>query len=181
MVEFGRIPLISLNDTRTPLHPAAWASVPYGIVLVRVRVRVPLFFANALCALLKGGERGPFVIGRGGGALYIARGVDTVPVPYDERTGVLRTQHRKTPQYTAIDRKTPTGAVARFGAAYSENGAAERFFTSPEATNTGPGFNQGSGGGARGCDFEERVGAYICAYRGWPFPSRRCLCVCARE
>jgi len=25
--------------TRTPLHPAALSSVPYGIVLVRVRVR----------------------------------------------------------------------------------------------------------------------------------------------
>ena len=34
--------------------------------------------------------------------------------------------------------------------------------TPPEATNTGPGFNRGSGGGARarGCGFEERVGAY---------------------
>ena len=28
------------EHTRTPLHPAALASVPYGIVLVRVRVRV---------------------------------------------------------------------------------------------------------------------------------------------
>jgi len=27
------------QHTRTPLHPAALASVPYGIVLVRVRVR----------------------------------------------------------------------------------------------------------------------------------------------
>ena len=33
-------------------------------------------------------------------------------------------------------------------------------FTPPEATNTGRGFNRGSGGGARGCGFEERVGAY---------------------
>ena len=32
--------------------------------------------------------------------------------------------------------------------------------TPPEVTNTGPGFNRGSGGGARGCDFEERAGAY---------------------
>ena len=30
----------------------------------------------------------------------------------------------------------------------------------PEAMNTGPGFNRGAGGGARGCDFEERVGAH---------------------
>jgi len=28
--------------------------------------------------------------------------------------------------------------------------------TPPEAANTGPGFNRGSGGGARGCGFEER-------------------------
>ena len=27
------------QHTRTPLHPAALASVPYGVVLVRVRVR----------------------------------------------------------------------------------------------------------------------------------------------
>jgi len=33
-----------------------------------------------------------------------------------------------------------------------------RFFTPPEATNTTGGFNRGSGGGARGCGFEERVG-----------------------
>ena len=30
-------------------------------------------------------------------------------------------------------------------------------FYTPEATNTGPGFNRGSGGGARGCGFKERV------------------------
>ena len=35
----------------------------------------------------------------------------------------------------------------------------KRFYT-PEATNTGRGFNRGSGGGVRGCGFEERVGAY---------------------
>jgi len=43
--------------------------------------------------------------------------------------------------------------------------------TPPEATNTGPGFNQGSGGGARGCGFEERVGAYARTEGGhflWP-------------
>jgi len=33
-------------------------------------------------------------------------------------------------------------------------------FKTPEATNTGPGFNRGSGGGARGCGFGEQVGAY---------------------
>ena len=29
-----------------------------------------------------------------------------------------------------------------------------------KVTNTGPGFNRGSGGGARGCGFEERVGVH---------------------
>jgi len=33
-------------------------------------------------------------------------------------------------------------------------------FTPPEATNTGPGFNRGAGGGARGSGLEERVGAH---------------------
>ena len=33
-------------------------------------------------------------------------------------------------------------------------------FTPPEETNTGPGFNRGSGGGARGRGFEERGGAH---------------------
>ena len=33
-------------------------------------------------------------------------------------------------------------------------------FTPPEVANTGPGANRGSGGGARGCGFEERVGVY---------------------
>ena len=32
--------------------------------------------------------------------------------------------------------------------------------TPPEETNTGPGLNRGSGGGARGCGFEERVGVH---------------------
>ena len=32
--------------------------------------------------------------------------------------------------------------------------------TPPEVTNTGPSFNRGSGGGARGCGFEERVGVH---------------------
>jgi len=34
------------------------------------------------------------------------------------------------------------------------------FITPPEVTNTGPGVNRGSGGGARGCGFEERVGVH---------------------
>ena len=36
-----------------------------------------------------------------------------------------------------------------------------RIIIALEATNTGPGFNRGSGGGTRGCGFEERVGAYL--------------------
>ena len=32
--------------------------------------------------------------------------------------------------------------------------------TPPEKTNTGPGFNRGSGSGARGCGLEERGGAH---------------------
>jgi len=31
------------QHTRTPLHPAALASVPYGVVLVRVRVRAKIY------------------------------------------------------------------------------------------------------------------------------------------
>jgi hypothetical protein len=33
------------------------------------------------------------------------------------------------------------------------------FSTPPGETNTGPGFNRGSGGGAQGCGFEERARA----------------------
>ena len=47
--------------------------------------------------------------------------------------------------------------------------------TPPEATNTGPGFDRGSGGGARGCGFEERAGAY--AYIGGSFPIANDLCL----
>ena len=36
----------------------------------------------------------------------------------------------------------------------------EGFITPPEGTNMGPGFNRGTGGGARGCGFEERVGGH---------------------
>ena len=34
------------------------------------------------------------------------------------------------------------------------------FFKPLEVANTGPGVNRGSGGGARGCGFEERVGVH---------------------
>ena len=34
------------------------------------------------------------------------------------------------------------------------------FIIPPEVANTAPVFNRGSGGGARGCGFEERVGAH---------------------
>ena len=44
--------------------------------------------------------------------------------------------------------------------------------TLPEATNTGPGFYRGSGGGVLGCGFEERVGA-------WLFPIAHDFCVSA--
>jgi len=53
------------------------------------------------------------------------------------------------------------------------------FFTPPEATNMGPGFNRGSGGGARGCGFEERVGAYARTEEGlFPIAHGLCLSVC---
>ena len=45
--------------------------------------------------------------------------------------------------------------------------------TPPEATYTGPSFNRGSGGGARGNGFEERVGAY----RGGLFPIAHDVCL----
>jgi len=47
---------------------------------------------------------------------------------------------------------------------------------SPETTNTGPGFNRGSGGGARGCGFEERAGAYA-RTEGGSFPIAHDLCL----
>ena len=53
----------------------------------------------------------------------------------------------------------------------------------PRKTNTGPGFNRGSGGGARGNDFDERAGAWARTEGGYPIahdlsPSiRQCLCV----
>ena len=35
-----------------------------------------------------------------------------------------------------------------------------KLLTPPEVTYTGPGFNRRSGGGARGCGFEELLGVY---------------------
>ena len=51
-----------------------------------------------------------------------------------------------------------------------------RGYYTPEATNTGPDFNRGSGGGARGCGFEERVERYARA-EGCRFLWGRSLCV----
>ena len=47
-----------------------------------------------------------------------------------------------------------------------------RATTPPEATNMGPGFYRGSGGGARACGFVGRAGAHAVYY------GRRCLSVC---
>jgi len=49
------------------------------------------------------------------------------------------------------------------------------FITPLEATNTGPGLNQGSGGGARGRGFEERVVAYARTEGGRFLPHDVCL------
>ena len=55
------------------------------------------------------------------------------------------------------------------------------FFTPPEATNTGPGFNRGSGGDAQGCGFEERAGAYARTEGGsLPIAHDVCLSVCTQ-
>ena len=54
------------------------------------------------------------------------------------------------------------------------------FVAPPEETNMGPGFNRGSGGGARGFGFEERVGAHARSGVG-PFHIAAlsvCVCVC---
>ena len=53
----------------------------------------------------------------------------------------------------------------------------EVLITPPEATNTGPGFNRGSGGDARGCGVEERQG-HMRVQRGVVSYSPRCLSVC---
>jgi len=42
----------------------------------------------------------------------------------------------------------------------AEDRSVKVLITPPEATNTGPGFNRGSVGGAQGCGFEERAGAH---------------------
>ena len=56
-----------------------------------------------------------------------------------------------------------------------------RIFTAPEATNTGPGFNRGFGGGARGCGFGERVGAYARTEGGVISYCPRCLSATHRK
>ena len=48
----------------------------------------------------------------------------------------------------------------------------------PEATNTGPGFNRGSGGGAQGCGFEALVGEYVLTEGGISYSPRLCFSVC---
>jgi len=49
------------------------------------------------------------------------------------------------------------------------------FCTPPEATNTGPGFNRGSEGGARGCDFEEEQVGHVRIQKG-AFPLAAAVC-----
>ena len=54
------------------------------------------------------------------------------------------------------------------------------FITPPEVANTGPGVDRGSGGGARGCGFEEQVGVHA-RTGGFQFPIpifSLCVCVC---
>ena len=49
--------------------------------------------------------------------------------------------------------------------------------SSSSSSNTGPGFNRGFWGGARGCSFEERAGAYA-RTEGGSFPIAHDLCLC---
>ena len=51
------------------------------------------------------------------------------------------------------------------GSSVASGSVVTLFITPPEGANTGPGVNRGSGGGARGCGFEERVGVH--ARTGW--------------
>jgi len=88
----------------------------------------------------------------------------------------------------------PTGAGARTGTSdvnyvltfWSSPSPAAWVYYAPGATNTGPvlSFNRGSGGRARGCDFEKRAGAYartegVVSYSSRCLPV--CLCVCRRR
>ena len=51
----------------------------------------------------------------------------------------------------------------------------------PGSDEHGPQFNRGSGGGARGCGFEERVGAYARAEVFFPRPLGVNVCVCVKR
>jgi len=62
----------------------------------------------------------------------------------------------------------------------------KRVIAPREATSTGPGFNWGSVGGARGCGFKERAGAYarteeVISYIPRPLSLSLSLCLLKRR
>ena len=70
----------------------------------------------------------------------------------------LRSRTGRSGGVAEMGRRTPGGVIIL--ALFFKAMVPALLFTPPESTNTGRGFNRGSGGGARGCGFEERVGAY---------------------
>ena len=57
--------------------------------------------------------------------------------------------------------------------------AAAAYYTPGSGEHGNPVFNRGSGGGARGCGFEERVGVYARTEGGhFLYPFCPCVCVC---
>ena len=67
----------------------------------------------------------------------------------------LHKAHERVKTTTAPARRPPPPGKGGARAGYDDGGATGGFISPPEATNTGPGFNRGSGGGAWGCGFED--------------------------
>ena len=81
----------------------------------------------------------------------------SVELPRKSNTGITkRNKEKKSPVFKIEAQFYVKSEKSGFG----KNG--HFLITPPEATSTGPGFNRGSRGGARGRDFEERAGAYAC-------------------
>ena len=104
--------------------------------------------------------------------------------PPAHREPPTKDAHRESPANGAWphpkEGASPMWAIARFRCVEQgrcrPSGMKKGAYYTPGSDEHGPGFNRGSGAGARGCGFEERVEAYARTEGGFPISHDACVC-----
>ena len=108
-----------------------------------------------------------------------ANGHGDGPIESEDRGGEAQKKRRLRPPGRFFSKVfcQPHGSAAASPAFWVKVNPELLLITPPEVANMGPGVYRGSGGGARGCGFEERVGVHARTggiHFRWPFRLRAC-------